>query len=145
MSVAAESSKSSETALDVPGIQEGVRQASQSRMRELREDYRWIDAVFRPLRDASVPMERKELIKRWRDEKVISVINREIEADETGRYLPPPRVSAQADDPSTHTALLETLEHLSIVEPMGDGRVNMPDLFRLAAGMKRMGGVKLRP
>ncbi len=145
LSVAAESSKSLETALDVQGIQEGVRQASQSRIRELREDYRWIDAVFRPLRDSTVPMERREIISRWRSENVIGTINKEVQTDTTGRYLPPPRVGSQFDDPSTHAALIETLDHLGIVETTGDGRINMPDLFRLAAGVKRMGGVKLRP
>ncbi len=145
ISVASDASKSVDTALDVQGIQEGVRQASQSRMRELREDYRWIDAVFRPIRDASVPMERRELISHWRDSRVISAIQSEMASDNTGRYLPPPRVTGQTDDPNTHAALIETLDHLGIVETTGDGRINMPDLFRLAAGVKRKGGVKLRP
>lgn len=145
LSVAAEKSRSSATALDLLGIQEGVRQASDSRMRELSEDYRWINAVFRPLRDSIVPMERIELTKRWREENVIALINSEISKDTTGRYLPPPGVSGQKDDPGTHSALIDTLDHLGIVSTMGDGRINMPDLFRLAAGVKRKGGVKLRP
>jgi hypothetical protein len=145
LGVAAEHSRSNVTALDVQGIQEGVRQASRSRMSELREDYRWIDAVFRPLRDMLVPMERRELVNRWREQKVVSSIYREMEADQSGRYLPPPRIGSPTDDPSTHAALIETLDHLAIVETTGDGRLNMPDLFRLAAGVKRMGGVKLRP
>jgi hypothetical protein len=144
ISVAAEKSKSNETALDVQGIQEGVRQASQIRMQELREDYRWIDAIFRPLRDSLVPMDKDELIKRWRDEKVVSAIAQELAHDSSGRYLPPPRVGL-TDSASSYKALADTLEHLGIVETTGDGRINMPDLFRLAAGVKRKGGVKLRP
>ena len=145
ISVAAEKSRSADTALDLQSIQEGVRQASELRMRELREDYQWINAVFRPLRDTIVPMERFELTKRWREENVIALINSEIAKDTTGRYLPPPGVGGQKDDPSTHLALIDTLDHLGIVSTMGDGRINMPDLFRLAAGVKRKGGVKLRP
>ena len=114
-------------------------------MRELLEDYRWIDAVFRPLRDMIVPTERTEIIKRWRDEKVIALINNEISKDTTGRYLPPPGVGRENDDATTHSALVETLDHLGIVATTADGRINMPDLFRLAAGVKRKGGVKLRP
>jgi hypothetical protein len=145
ISVASDKSRSQDTALDLQGIQEGVRQASDSRMRELGEDYRWINAVFRPLRDTIVPMTRAELISRWRSEKVIALINNETAQDATGRYLPPPGVEGQKDDPSTHSALLDTLDRLGIVSTLSDGRINMPDLFRLAAGVKRKGGVKLRP
>ena len=68
-----------------------------------------------------------------------------MDKDQSGRYLPPPRVSTRLDDTSTHAALIETLDHLAIVETTADGRLNMPDLFRLAAGVKRKGGVRLRP
>ena len=145
LSVAAEKSEGTAVALEVEGIKEGVRQASQSRMLELREDYRWIDAVFRPLRDMQVPVDRKDLMQRWRSGKVIASIHKEMTTDSTGRYLPPPRIASQIDDIATHSALIDTLDHLGIVEVIGDGRLNMPDLFRLAAGVKRMGGVKLRP
>jgi hypothetical protein len=145
LGVAAEKSEGKATALEVEGIKEGVRQASQSRMLELREDYRWIDAVLRPLRDMQVPVDRKELTQRWKTGKTISSIYKEIRSDTTGRYLPPPRLSSNTDDNSSHAALIETLDHLGIIEVIGDGRLNMPDLFRLAAGVKRMGGVKLRP
>jgi len=145
LSVAAEHSKSVSTALDVSGIQEGVRQASKIRMSELREDYRWIDAIFRPLKDMLVPVERSEVTKRWREQKVVSSVYREMATDQSGRYLPPPRMNTRTDDPSTHAGLMETLDHLGIVETTADGRLNMPDLFRLAAGVKRKGGVRLRP
>ncbi|WP_158673210.1 hypothetical protein [Bosea sp. FBZP-16] len=145
LAVAAEHSKSAQSALDVSGIQEGVRQASKLRMNELREDYRWIDAVFRPLKDMLVPVEKAEVISRWRDQKVIRSVSIEMTADTSGRYLPPPRISNMIDDSSTHAALLETLDHLAIIETTADGRFNMPDLFRLAAGVKRKGGVRLRP
>ncbi|MFG1245711.1 hypothetical protein [Xanthobacter flavus] len=145
LGVAAERSEGSAFALEVEGIKEGVRQASQSRMLELREDYRWIDAVFRPLRDMQVPVDRKEIMTRWRGGKIIAAITKEMKADTTGRYLPPPRIASQTDDSATHAALIDTLDHLGIIEVIGDGRLNMPDLFRLAAGVKRMGGVKLRP
>ncbi len=145
LGVAAEQSKSPNFALDVQGIQEGVRQASKIRMNELREDYRWIDAIFRPMKDMLVPVDKSEFVKRWREQKVVGSVFREMEADDTGRYLPPPRVTTNSDDTSTYSALVETLDHLSIIETTTDGRINMPDLFRLAAGVKRMGGVKLRP
>lgn len=145
LAVAAESSKSTTTALDVGGIQEGVRQASKIRMSELREDYRWIDTIFRPLKDMLVPVERGEVVKRWREQKVVAGVYREMDKDQSGRYLPPPRVNTRLDDASTHAALIETLDHLGIVETTADGRLNMPDLFRLAAGVKRKGGVRLRP
>lgn len=92
-----------------------------------------------------VPVDRKDVMSRWRSGKVIAAINKEIKADTTGRYLPPPRIASQTDDTATHAALIDTLDHLGIIEVIGDGRLNMPDLFRLAAGVKRMGGVKLRP
>jgi hypothetical protein len=145
LGVAAEQAQSKETALDVPSIQDGVRQASEIRMRELREDYQWIDAVFRPLQGMIVPTERSDILARWRQEKVIQTIQQEIKRNISGRYLPPPRLGSGGDDPGTHAALLQTLEHLAIVEATADGRINMPDLFRLAAGVKRKGGVKLRP
>jgi hypothetical protein len=135
--------KSKDTVLDVQGIQEGVRKASEVRLNELKEDYGWIPRVLEPLKGASVPIEAAELVERWRDADTLRIIRDEALADKSGRYLLPiEMVTGTVDeDPSI---LIEALTRLSIMLTRADGRRDLPDLFRVAADMKRKGGIPVK-
>ena len=41
-----------------------------------------------------------------------------------------------------HDALIQALIDIGVANRIPDGRLNIPDLFRVAAGMGRKGGVK---
>lgn len=126
-------------ALDHRGIQWGVSKASGDRVSELREDYPWIERALAPLRGEHVPMDAKALVGLWRRKKTASEILRLAGSE---NYLPPVNLSAAAsagDD--LDDALISDLAAIGIVEVRPNEKINVPDIFRLAAGIKRRGGV----
>jgi hypothetical protein len=118
-------------AVDHLGLIEGVRSASTARLEELREDYRWIDLALRALTGQFVPMERKELFGLWRENRVVERILQ-------GSWLMPIGLDTGDDAPA---ALLQNMKSISLMEERANGRINVPDIFRVDAGIKRKGGV----
>lgn len=134
--------------IDYRGIQQGVAEASDNRVDDLRQDYWWIDHIGDPLAGLETPLERQRLFEAWRAAGTARAINA---ASET-RGLPPvylalrPRVSELPQDlaaalESDESAILETLKLIGLVEIRSGGKVNVPDIFRVAFKMKRRGGV----
>ena len=121
-------------ALHYDSIKRGVQQASGIRVREIREDYPWVDRALEPLRGLNVPCPFSDIEPRWRDVNVIDRLAREAENDEV--KLPPPHLDRGA------AGLREDLEALRIFQRMFDGRVQIPDVFRVGYGLGRKGGVK---
>lgn len=120
-------------AVDHLGLIEGVRTASTARLEELREDYRWIDIALKALSGQFVPMERKELFNYWKKARVIGEILQ-------GAWLMPIGLEEDGGDASLN-ALLQSMISISIMEERANGRINVPDIFRVDAGIKRKGGV----
>lgn len=125
-------------ALDHLGIQQGVSKASEDRLRELKEDYAWIEHALQPLRGKHVPMERSALKKIWSAKKVAQNI---LETSRQENALPPVRLNEASSSASPEDALIEDLVAIGIVERRPNDKINVPDIFRLAAGIKRRGGV----
>ncbi len=125
-------------ALDHLGIQQGVSKASEDRLRELKEDYAWIEHALQPLRGKHVPMDRSALKKIWSAKKVAQNI---LETSSQENALPPVRLNEAAPSASQEDALIEDLVAIGIVERRPNDKINVPDIFRLAAGIKRRGGV----
>jgi hypothetical protein len=121
-------------AVDHIGLNEGVRQASSARLRELEEDYPWIPKVLEPLRSQFVPMEKVNLFDFWRNARVIDDI---LSSSSSGGWLVPIGVV------NNHTpeALLLTMTSIAVMEERANGKINVPDIFRVEAGIKRKGGV----
>ncbi|MGP9767343.1 hypothetical protein ACT3UM_16660 [Halomonas sp. AOP13-D3-9] len=138
--------KKSAEVLHYDGIKRGVIKASDIRLQELKEDYVWIDSVFVPLRGLSVPVEPAELKKKWKAGSVINDIEKmtEISASSSNNdnYLPPHSMEGAVTKAEKHDALIQALIDIGVANRIPDGRLNIPDLFRVAAGMGRKGGVK---
>lgn len=130
-------------ALHYDGIKAGVSKASEIRIQELKEDYPWINEVLTPLCGLSVPAQPGDLLKRWKDDKVLSQLAalEEISSDER-QYLPPYALEGAQTSAQQLRALMQTLVDIGVVREMPDGRVNIPDLFRVGAGIGRRGGVR---
>jgi hypothetical protein len=124
----------SDRAVDHLGLIEGVRKASSTRLAELREDYRWIDNALAALKGQFVPIERRELIKIWEESKVVQGILKEARA---GQWLAP----VQLADADNTAALLDAMNSIAVTEERANGKINVPDIFRVEAGIKRKGGV----
>ncbi len=124
-------------ALDHHGIHEGVRKASEDRLKELNEDYWWISLALQPLRDQQVPMDRPVLKRLWNKKET----PKEILSKSMSR-LPPVRLySAHAEGSNLEDALIKDLTAIGIIEVRPNDKINIPDIFRLEAGIKRKGGV----
>ncbi len=121
-------------ALHYSSIHRGVQQASRTRVDELREDYPWVHQVLEPLRGLTVPCRFADISRRWRTEDVLNRLKEEAEQSEV--KLPP----RQLDDGAQ--GVREDLESLHVFLRLRDGRVNIPDVFRVGYGLGRKGGVK---
>ncbi len=122
-----------EFALHYESIKEGVRKASEIRKRELEEDYPWVDTLMQPLEGLNVPCEFQEVAERWQAGPIQEIAQR---AGKGLERLPPARLEKGPE------GLREDLEGLGVFLRLRDGRVNIPDVFRLAYGLGRKGGVK---
>lgn len=123
-------------AVDHLGLIEGVRHASSVRLEELREDYRWIDSALGALRGEFVPIEGKDLFAIWKKSRVVQQI-----INEAGKrnWLAP--IELDDGHSSGPEALLTAMESIAVMEERANGKINVPDIFRVEAGIKRMGGV----
>lgn len=118
--------------LHYESIKHGVRSASRIRVREVQEDYPWVHRVMGSLEGMVVPCRFEEIAERWND---AGVVGRLVEGADQVR-LPPRRIDLGAD------GVREALESLGIFFRMRDGRVNIPDVYRVGYGLGRKGGVK---
>ncbi len=130
-----DSSASKRQAIDHHGIKEGVQKASQVRFDQLAEDHVWIKDVLGALSGMEVPCAEQAIVGRWKNDGVVRKIRRDVEV---GKYLGPLELQGGAAEAS----LLDALTRLGITERRSSGKINIPDIFRVAASLKRRGGVK---
>lgn len=127
-------------ALDHHGLHEGVRKASDARREELEEDYWWIPLALEALRGQNVPMSRTVALQLWRRHgTALRILGNAGE-------LPPVMLStAEGHRAPLEDALLLDLIAVGVMESRPDGvNLNVPDIFRLWAGIGRKGGVPRR-
>jgi hypothetical protein len=128
---------STKTAIDYNGIKEGVVAASRLRVDELKEDNVWIGKALDDLAELEVPCDPDIFIRRWKTSKTVQTIETMlIDSDRPGP------LAFEDKRITREEALLRSLITLGVVEQRASARINMPDLFRVAARIKRRGGVK---
>ena len=125
-------------ALHYDSIKQGVREASKIRVREFREDYPWVQQVLGSMQGMVVPCAFEEVEQRWAEREVLRRLALDMKNAEV--KLVPRHVD---QGPS---GVRKDLENMSIFQRLRDGRVNIPDVFRVGYGLGRRGGVKpVRP
>lgn len=138
LKVAAESTEDQypehENALHFNSIKRGVQEASKIRISELQEDYPWVDQVMRPLEGLVVPCEFEEISNRWQSGHVLDRLTEEMQQDEV--KLPPRNIDKGPE------GVRNDLNTLGVFQLLHDGRINIPDVFRVGYGLGRKGGVK---
>lgn len=139
MKIAADSNEKSKpaSAIDFAGILEGVREASTDRLSELEEDYPWISTALKPLKGLLVPSAPEDIFDRWRQAGTVS----EITSRFAGSSAPIELVFADMFDEDGHVVLIKLLREVGVLEERSNGKVNIPDIFRVKAGILRKGGV----
>ncbi|MGA7750449.1 MAG: hypothetical protein WCA63_09910 [Gallionella sp.] len=123
-------------ALYYRAIQAGVQKASQIRVDEItQEDYPWVESLMKPLNgNITVPCDPKDMIRLWQKNKTIDSLRDDQMTREV--KLPPPHLEDR------EKGVLQDLEDLGVIQRMWDGRIQMPDVYRIAFGFGRRGGVK---
>lgn len=122
-------------------IKDGVREASTARVTELHDEYQWIDPALQCIKDQqkTVPIDRSDLETIWlkNDAAVLHTI-------ETMRdkALIPWRSGASNSEKIDH--LRTMLEQIGIIKSrlkVGQERIELPDIYRLAYRIGRHGGI----
>ena len=120
--------------LHFKAIQTGVQEASRIRVDEItREDYPWVRQVMEPLSGRiTVPCESHDFVAIWEQKKTID--NLIGQGDHV--KLPPQHLEEGPE------GILKDLEGLGLIQRLRDGRIQMPDVYRIAFGLGRRGGVR---
>jgi hypothetical protein len=115
------------------GIRHGLYKASKMRVDQLHSEFPWIKGVLAPLSGLLLPCEEKEVFRVWRSAKTVSAA---VEDAERHGYLPPFTAPVDENERGLYTAL----ERIGVMFRRVDGRLDMPDLFRVAARLLKKGG-----
>ena len=122
--------------LHYEAIKQGVQKASTIRVEEIKEDAPWVQTALEPLTQQriSLPCERQRIVDIWKDAGAIRALEKQVGVSD-GR-VGPRRLS------EGNAGLISDLCDLGVFEPMRDGRINMPDVYRVGFGLGRRGGVR---
>lgn len=121
-----------EVALHYESIKRGIQKASEIRVQEVAEDYSWVPDVLSELKGMNVPCDYAEVQSRW-----------EARFPAGPQSIPSDRLPAQHAERGWD-GLRNDLQRLGLIETKKDGRIDMPDLYRVGFGLGRRGGVKPR-
>lgn len=119
-------------ALHYESLKRAVQAASQIRINELDEDHPWMRELMKPLKSLLVPCTPDQFEDRWQT-KFGQVPDKVPDLPERL----PERLSKQG-----FQGVMNYLEQLGLITFMLDGRINMPDLYRLGFRLGRRGGIK---
>lgn len=121
-------------ALHYESIKRGIQKASEIRVNEMAEDFPWVRVFLENLRGLNVPCEYDLVLDRWHQTYPNGPSSAHTDAH-TER-LPPQHVERGWE------GIRDDLIRLGVVELKKDGRIDMPDLYRVGFGLGRRGGVK---
>ncbi|QFY90798.1 hypothetical protein D5125_15765 [Magnetovirga frankeli] len=116
-------------ALHYESLKRGIQKASQIRVAQVAEDDPWVTEVMLPLKGSNVPREYDGIRSAWEEafpqgSGSISTV-----------HLPPQHAGSWE-------GVCKDLERLGVFVNRKDGRIDMPDLYRVGFGLGRKGGVK---
>jgi hypothetical protein len=124
----------SDKAITPEGIRHGLRAASRTRVDQLHQEFPWIKGVLAPLDGLLLPAKETSVYKVWATAKTTQTVLQDALAND---YLPPFAVGRLGGD---ERLLYEAMRNIGVMSRRKDGRLDMPDLFRVAANLLKKGG-----
>ena len=119
------------------GIRKGVQAASQERVDHVAEDFPWVRVVMEPLRgQITVPCDASDLKAIWEEKEVIKKLGSGVANYRATDTPLGPRSIGRGGD-----GLIEDLIELGMLLRLPGDRLQMPDVYRIAFGLGRKGGV----
>lgn len=117
-------------ALHYESIKRGIQKASEIRVAEMAEDYPWVRVFMETLEGLNVPCDYAAIAEKWAES-----------------YPEGPNSAFISRLPPQHAkrgweGIKEDLIRLGIFDVRKDGRIDMPDLYRVGFKLGRKGGVK---
>jgi hypothetical protein len=122
-------------ALHWEGIKQGVQEASTVRVREITEDLPWVSTAVKQLAGMQVPAEEGEVTDRWAHGDLAGVLVREQAGDSSSEVTTGPQHVRD------YPGLIQELIDIGVMTRRADGRLDLPDVYRIAFGLGRRGGV----
>jgi hypothetical protein len=122
--------------ISAEGIRHGLREASKVRVDQLGIEYQWVKRALAPLAGLTVPCELSSVAARWEETNTVELIMQAAQDPELG-FLPPFPPAAPGDK---NELLANTMARIGLLSNRADGRIDIPDLFRVAANMLKRGG-----
>jgi len=119
-------------ALHFESIKRGIQKASEIRVQEMAEDYPWVPDVLSTLSGMNIPIEFDAVQEKWEQKFPAGA------QGISSMHLPAQHIDRGWD------GVREDLQRLGLLETKKDGRIDMPDLYRVGFGLGRKGGVKPR-
>lgn len=114
------------------GLRHGLRAASKTRVDQLHLDFAWIKGVLAPLAGLLLPQEESKVFAVWKAAGTLDSLTADARAN---KYLPP----FPLDEPLSERDLYIALEKIGVMARRKDDRLDMPDLFRVAARLLKKG------
>jgi hypothetical protein len=118
-------------ALHYESIKRGIQKASEIRVLQVAEDDPWVPEAMRPLKGMNVPSDYEAVVNAWKSTFAAGP------SSISSERLPPQH--AESWD-----GVRKDLERLGIFVTRKDGRIDMPDLYRVGFSLGRKGGVAPR-
>ncbi|MER6361907.1 hypothetical protein [Kitasatospora sp. NPDC001527] len=121
------------------GIRKGVQSASQTRVNEIREDMPWVRTVIEPLAGQQVPIDQGLVLDLWAASDLAATLGREAARANAGGNGAEVRTGPRY--PDDYLRLIDELIALGVMRRRKDGRIDLPDVYRIAFSIGRKGGV----
>lgn len=122
--------------ISADGIRHGLREASKVRVDQLGVEYQWVKRALAPLAGLTVPCTLDAISDRWTETNTIKLIMDAAANPDTG-FLPPFPPRSKGD---RNELLATAMERIGLFSYRADSRIDIPDLFRVAALMLKRGG-----
>ncbi|ADL55529.1 hypothetical protein [Gallionella capsiferriformans] len=122
--------------ISAEGIRQGLREASKVRVDQLGIEYQWVKRALAPLAGLTVPCTLEAIADRWTETNTIKLIMDAAASPDTA-FLPPFPPQSKGDNDEL---LATAMERIGLFSYRADSRIDIPDLFRVAAMMLKRGG-----